>query len=186
MFIILAQKKDFKSAYKDELFNLYHFPAKYINCIHTGDIFVYNQPNQGGPVDANVRYYYGTGTIGNIYSTDGGATYYAELKNCKAFYNNVPLKMENGNYIEQLEYEGRRKHPNWQSSIRELSPTAYSSIINMSGGLMSVSTNMSIEEVRSDLKERIDHLYLNDDHQALVDIISLSAVLVQMYGVRVN
>lgn len=41
MYIILSQKKDFKSEYKDELFKAYHFPASYRSRINTGDRFVY-------------------------------------------------------------------------------------------------------------------------------------------------
>lgn len=70
MYIILSQKKDFKSEYKDELFKVYHFPASYRSRINTGDIFVYNQPKQGSPGGSNIRYYYGTGVIGEIYTLD--------------------------------------------------------------------------------------------------------------------
>ena len=50
MYIALTQKKDFKSEYKDELFQLYHFPAKYLSKIHTGDKFIYHQgERQTGP-----------------------------------------------------------------------------------------------------------------------------------------
>ena len=186
MYMVLAQKKDFHSKYEDRIYSLYHFPASYRGRINTGDTFVYNQPKQGATGSAGIRHYYGTGTIGNIYTTDNGKTYYAELKNCKSFFNNVPLKLEDGTYIEQRGYEHKRKQPNWQSSIREISPEAYQTIINMSGGLMSVSNNLDIEEIKIDLKSSIDSLYLDDNHQALVDIIALSAMLVQKYGVMVN
>lgn len=105
MYIALSQKRDYRSEYKDEIFSLYHFPASYRSRINTGDVFVYNHPQQGTPGGSNIRFYYGTGTIGRIYTTDNGLTYFAELKNCKAFYNNVPLKLGNDTYIEQLEFE---------------------------------------------------------------------------------
>lgn len=179
-------QKDYKSEYKDELFSLYHFPASYRSRINTGDIFIYNQAKQGQSGRSNVRYYYGTGTIGEIYTLDSGETYFAELKNCKAFYNNVPLKLEDNTYIEQLEYESKRKQPNWQSSIREISASAFSTIINMSGGLVSVSKDVSIESLKSDLKASMDELYLNDNHQALVDVIAQSTMLIQKFGAKVN
>ena len=190
MYIVLSQKKDFKSEYKDELFHLYHFPASYRSRINSGDVFIYNQGQQGQPISKNVRYYYGTGVIGNIYTLDNGETYFAELKQCKSFYNNVSIKFEDGEdcgkYIEQLGFEGKRKRPNWQSSIRNISLEAYKTIINMSGGLIDVSANIDIEAMKSDLKVSIDNFYLGDNHQALVDIISFSMSLMQKYGVMVK
>lgn len=189
-YIILSQKKDFKSEYKDKLFQLYHFPASYRSRINTGDIFIYNQGNQGQAGSSNVRYYYGTGVVGNIYTLDDGATYFAELKQCKSFYNNVPIKIEDEKedckYIEQFGYEKKRSKPNWQSSIRNLSPEAYKTIINMSGGLIDVSKNIDIESMKSDLKMSIDNFYLEDNHQSLVDVIAFSMALMQKYGVMVK
>lgn len=186
MYIILSQKKDFKSEYKDELFKLYHFPASYRGRINTGDIFVYNQGSQGGPKSSKIRYYFGTGIIGKIYSEDEGKTYFAELRNCKMFYNDVSITLNDGSYIEQLEYEDKRSKPNWQSSIRTLSESAYKTIINMSGGLIDVSANRNIESIKADLKVHIDNYYLNDNHQSLVDIISLAMNLINQYGISVN
>ena len=96
------------------------------------------------------------------------------------------MKLGNDTYIEQLEFEDKRRRPNWQSSIRAISPSAYHTIINMSGGLISVSNNVDIEALKADLKASIDELYLNNNHQSLIDIISLSTMLVQQYGVKVN
>lgn len=186
MYIILSQKKDFSSSYEDKLFQLYHFPASYRSRINTGDIFIYNQGAQSEPESSKVRYYYGTGVIGRIYSIDNGKTFFAELKQCKIFYNNVPIKTEDGNYIEQKGFEDKRSKPNWQSSIRKLSEEAYKTIINMSGGLADVSDDMDMESVKADLKHNIDDFYLNNNHQALLDIISLSVRLVHKYGVKVN
>lgn len=125
MYIALTQKKDFKSEYEDKLFSLYHFPAKYRNRINSGDMFIYHQGDNRQPVTKNVRYYYGTGVIGEIYSTDGGETFFAELKQCKAFYNNVLIKAESGEYWEQRGFEGVREKPDWQNSIRSISAEAY-------------------------------------------------------------
>ena len=36
MLVILSQKVDSKSSYADELFNSYHYPAKYKNQLHKG------------------------------------------------------------------------------------------------------------------------------------------------------
>ena len=47
MIIILSQKIDTESAYTgDEVFRTYHYPGRYRNQIHTGDVFVYYQGNR--------------------------------------------------------------------------------------------------------------------------------------------
>ena len=56
MLVILSQKIDTVSSYDDELFNSYHYPAKYRNQLHEGDIFIYYQGNR---FDKSQRYYYG-------------------------------------------------------------------------------------------------------------------------------
>ena len=38
MLVILSQKVDSESSYTDELFNSYHYPARYKNQLHKGDI----------------------------------------------------------------------------------------------------------------------------------------------------
>ena len=186
-YIILSQKKDFKSEYKDELFKLYHFPARYRSTIKTGDVFIYHQGKQGASSSPyNIRYYFGMGIIGEIYSNDGGATYFAELKQCKMFFNNVSIKLEDGNYVEQLGVASDRIRPSWEHSIRVLSEEAYKSIINMSGGLMDLSSDVDTDALKVDLKNSIDRFYLNDDHQALIDIMSLALQLSQKHGVLVK
>lgn len=185
-YIILSQKKDFKSKYKDELFKLYHFPAAYRKSIDTGDIFIYNQAVQGKPGSSKIRYYYGTGTIGQIYTLDEGKTYFAELKQCKAFYNNVSIKTADGYYIEQIGFENKRSRPNWQSSIRKLSESAYKTIINMSGGVTNISEDCEIEIIKSDMKLLIDDFYLNENHQALIGIAFKALYLVNLLGVKIN
>ena len=40
MLVILSQKVDSESSYADELFNSYHYPARYKNQLHKGDIFI--------------------------------------------------------------------------------------------------------------------------------------------------
>ena len=56
----------------------------------------------------------------------------------------------------------------------------------MSGGLIDVSANRNIESIKADLKVHIDNYYLNDNHQSLVDIISLAMNLINQYGISVN
>ena len=183
-YIILSQAKDFKSEYDDVLFEVYHFPACYRRRINKGDIFIYNQGKQSG--SGNIRYYYGTGVVGDIYTRDNGVTYFAELKHCKIFYNNVPIKFDNGEYIEQLGFEGQRSRPNWESSIRKLSESAYKNIINMAGGLISLSSDLGLEETKTYLKDSIDAFYLKENKNALLDIIMYSSQLMKKYGIKVN
>lgn len=68
MLIILSQKIDSASEYSDELFKTYHYPARYKNQIHEGDIFVYYQGNR---YVKEQRYYFGVGRIGKISTFDG-------------------------------------------------------------------------------------------------------------------
>lgn len=186
MYIVLSQIKDFRSEYNDNLFQLYHFPAKYLKNISTGDVFVYNQPSHSGPNASSRRYYFGTGTIGKIYTEDDSITYYAELKQCKNFYNNVPIKLEDNTYIEQIGFENKRQKPDWQNSIRQISFDAYKTIINMSGGLMGVTNDLEEEEIKFYLKNNIDQFYLKNHHQSLIDIIQLSLSLAEKYGILVK
>lgn len=186
MYLALTQKKDFRTEYEDKLYELYHFPAKYRSKINTGDIFIYHQGDNKQPVTKNVRYYYGTGIIGDIYSDDGGVTFFAELKQCKAFYNNVSIKNESGIYWEQIGIEYDREKPDWQNSIRNISEDAYKAIINASGGLLDVSNDIDVEAMKADLKLSIDDFYLNNNHNALADIIKMSVTLMQKYGVMVK
>lgn len=60
MLVILSQKVDSESSYTDELFNSYHYPARYKNQLHKGDIFIYYQGNR---YDKSQRYYFGVGSV---------------------------------------------------------------------------------------------------------------------------
>ena len=82
--------------------------------------------------------------------------------------------------------ETPRQKPDWQNSIRTVTPEAFKAIINLSGGLVTVSTDTNIEALKADLKMYIDGFYLEDNHQSLVDIINLSTQLIQTYGVMIN
>ena len=60
MLVILSQKVDSESSYADELFNSYHYPARYKNQLHEGDIFIYYQGNR---YDKSQRYYFGVALL---------------------------------------------------------------------------------------------------------------------------
>jgi hypothetical protein len=60
--IVLSQRIDTKSSYDDIPFVQYHYPSRYSNQIHTGDLFIYYQ---GDRFKKENRYYFGTGVIGN-------------------------------------------------------------------------------------------------------------------------
>lgn len=87
MLVILSQKVDSESSYTDELFNSYHYPARYKNQLHKGDIFIYYQGNR---YDKSQRYYFGVGSVGEIQTTDG-ENYYAKLLDCQQFERKVPI-----------------------------------------------------------------------------------------------
>ena len=108
MYVILSQRIDFDSSYADELFNSYHYPSKYKNQLHKGDIFIYYQGNR---YDKSQRYYFGVGTVGEIITSDG-ENYYAKLIDCQQFEKKVPIYLPDGGYIEQLGYETVRKSLN--------------------------------------------------------------------------
>lgn len=71
MKIILSQRIDLISDYEDVPFSMYHFPKKYINQIHQGDRFIYNQ---GGRNQKQNRYYFGYGVIGAVEPDTNGET----------------------------------------------------------------------------------------------------------------
>ena len=81
MLVVLSQKVDSASSYADELFRSYHYPAKYKNQLHKGDIFIYYQGNR---YDKSQRYYFGMGTVNEILTADG-ENYYAKLVDCQRF-----------------------------------------------------------------------------------------------------
>ena len=66
------------------------------------------------------------------------------------------------------------------------SEDAYKAIINASGGLLDVSNDIDVEAMKADLKLSIDDFYLNNNHNALADIIKVSVTLMQKYGVMVK
>ena len=172
MFIILSQKIDTESSYSDEVFSTYHYPSRYKNQIHEGDTFVYYQGNR---YVKDQRYYFGTGTIGRISSSDE-ENYYAELCNVSRFERTVPIYLPAGKYVEQLGFETVRKSPipPWQSSIRPLSTDAYQYILANAGDLIPIQTT-SIEVMKDDLKQLIRSFYLDHNNDAILKIKELSA-----------
>ena len=177
MIIILSQKIDTDSVYAgDELFKVYHYPARYKNQIHTGDIFVYYQGNR---CDKSQRYYFGTGRIGKIRKADND-NYYAELLNVTRFEKKVPIYLPDGGYVEQLGYEEVRKsiNPPWQSSIRPLSEMAYEYLLRKSGG------KEKIEEFNTELKKAIRKYYVTKDKNAILQIIKVAKQLAEIYGLQ--
>lgn len=173
MYIILSQRKDIEIAYSDELYKVYHFPARYKNQISTGDIFVYYQ---GDRFDRTHRVYFGTGTVGRIYTNDGDS-YYAELHDCYAFEKEIPIYLKNDEgYVEQFDYETIRKSPNppWQSSIRPLSEKAYQYIVSNAGNMTSIGKNISIEQLKNNLKDAIKGYYLRDEINKLREVVDIA------------
>lgn len=177
MLVILSQKVDSTSSYADELFRTYHYPARYKNQLHKGDTFVYCQGNR---YDKGQRYYFGTGTVGEIMTTDD-ENYYAELIDCCRFEKNVPIYLPDGGYIEQLGFETVRKNinPPWQSSIRPLSRSAFDYILHAAGTLLPLETAScdSINVLKDKLKSAIRDFYVEGDNSAIHRIESIASAI---------
>lgn len=178
MYIILSQKIDSASTYTDELFKTYHYPSRYKNQIHEGDIFVYYQGNR---YNKEQRYYFGTGSVKKIYCTDND-NYYAVLDNCKRFDKVVPIYHPEGGYIEQLGYETVRKSklPPWQSSIRPLSQEAFQYILASSGSMDYKEYAKAIDSLKTVLKESITAFFRDHHDEAIFDIERIAAELAKL------
>lgn len=177
MLVILSQKVDTESSYADELFNSYHYPAKYRNLLHKGDVFIYYQGNR---YDKSQRYYFGVGTVGEILTTDG-ENYYAKLLDCQQFEKKVPIYLPDGGYIEQLGYDSVRKsvNPPWQSSIRPLSQEAFDYILNAAGvqNIPTTAAADSVDELQEKLKQSVRDFFVKKDMSAIHRIESISAAI---------
>ena len=175
MLVILSQKGDTASSYSDELFNSYHYPAKYRNQLHEGDIFIYYQGNRH---DKSHRYYFGIGTVGEILTTDG-ENYYAKLLNCQQFEKKVPIYLPDGGYIEQLGYETVRNsiNPPWQSSIRPLSQKAFDYILNAAGIQNVPPKAESIDMLTEKLRNAVRDYFVEKNAAAIHHIESIAAAI---------
>ena len=174
MIIVLSQKIDTDSTYSgDDVFRIYHYPSRYKNQIHTGDIFVYYQGNR---YDKKKRYYFGVGRVGEI-SKENEDDYYAELLFTTKFIKKVPIYMANGGYVEQLGYETVRKsmNPPWQSSVRTISIEAFKYILDHS------ESNEIVYEYNNLLKKSIQKYYISNQKGALMEIINLIQKLLVLY-----
>lgn len=177
MYVILSQRIDFDSSYADELFNSYHYPSKYKNQLHKGDIFIYYQGNR---YDKSQRYYFGVGTVGEIITSDG-ENYYAKLIDCQQFEKKVPIYLPDGGYIEQLGYETVRKslNPPWQSSIRPISQEAYDYILNSAGiqNTPDKADEDTVGQLNDKLKTAVRDYYIGGDPSAIHRIESIASAI---------
>lgn len=172
MYIILSQRKDIEMSYSDSLYSVYHYPARYKNQIHEGDIFVYYQ---GDRTNKEHRVYFGTGEVGRIHTQDG-ISYYAELVNCQSFENEISIYLDGEpKYIETFGYETIRKSPipPWQSSVRPLSEKAYQYIISHAGQLTEISNSEEESVLKEELKQSIKKYYLEGDMDGLKEAYSI-------------
>ena len=177
MLVILSQKVDSASSYADELFHSYHYPARYKNQLHKGDIFIYYQ---GSQYDKSQRYYFGMGTIGEILTTDG-ENYHAKLIHCQRFKKKVPIYLPSGGYVEQLGFETvrTRSNPPWQWSIRPLSQSAYDYIMNAAGirDPLKAATNTSVDVLKDKLKLAVKDFYVEGNTSAIHRIESIASAI---------
>ena len=175
MLIILSQKIDTASPYSDEPFNSYHYPKKYRNQIHEGDVFVYYQ---GDRFEREHRYYFGVGTVGEILTTDG-ENYYAKLVNCQKFENKVPIYLPDGGYIEQLGYDTVRNNvtPPWQSSVRPISQKAFDYILSAAGIQSAPDQAESIDSLKDKLKNAIREFFVGENPAAIHRVESIAAAI---------
>ena len=177
MLVVLSQKVDSASSYADELFRSYHYPAKYKNQLHKGDIFIYYQGNR---YDKSQRYYFGMGTVNEILTADG-ENYYAKLVDCQRFEKKVPIYLPDGGYIEQLGFETVRKsiNPPWQSSIRPLSQEAYDYILSAAGIQLSpeAAERDSVDMLKDKLKLAVKDFYVEGNTSAIHRIESIASAI---------
>jgi hypothetical protein len=182
-YIILSQKTDVESAYSDELYHVYHFPAKYRNQIHEGDIFLYYQ---GDRYHKGRRYYFGTGRVGCISDTDS-ENWYAELLDGKSFEYHVPIYFNGNSYVEQIGYIGTRRMPSFQTSIRSIAKEAYDYVISKAGKLEDVivdekDNDQAENSLDEKLMDAVNGYFLSNDPDALDEIIDTVQKLRSLTG----
>ena len=173
MYVILSQKVDTESSYSDKLFNVYHYPARYKNQLHEGDIFVYYQGNR---CDKSQRYYFGVGIIEKI-SMEDVENYYATLKDCQIFPVKVPIYLPDGGYAEQLGYQTVRKSliPPWQTSVRPLAEEAFNYIIAQAGiSFVTEENKDTVAKLNSDLKAAIRAYFVDRQNNEIAHIAEIA------------
>ncbi|CAM3505007.1 MULTISPECIES: HNH endonuclease [Saccharibacillus] len=154
MLLILSQKLEKESDYKDIPFKVYHFPSRYKNQINSGDTFLYYQ---GDRHKKKNRYYFGCGKIGEVTSAEEGH-YNAELLDTWRFINTVPIYDTNNEFYESIGYSQVRNKPNpaWQNSIRKISAAAFKTILSKSGmDALTISQWMDTNPMNESFKESI-------------------------------
>lgn len=183
MYIILSQRIDILSEYEDNLYRLYHFPVRYKNQIHEGDIFIYYQGNR---YVKEHRYYHGTGTISHVWTNDN-ENYYASIINPKKFSLNVPIYHDES-YFECIGHQEVRKskNPPWQSSIRPVSQEAYNLILSRAGELIPMGEPETevLERLEQQLKVAIKNYYLNNRVDSILEIREISEKIASIRGLR--
>ena len=167
MKVILSKRNDAVSFYEDDLFSVYHYPAKYRNGLQPGDFFVYYQGHQ---YDKEQRYYFGTGNIGSIWYDR--EDYCANLICFRKFSNTVPIALPEGGYVEQIGFEEVRQNPNppWQSAIRPVSQPAYEYILNYAGLLVEPKLELSVEQLSENIKKATRRYFIDRTNLSLLDI----------------
>lgn len=184
MLVILSQRIDSESEYADELFSTYHYPSRYRNQLHAGDVFVYYQGNR---YDKAQRYYFGTGVVKEIFNSDVD-NYYAKLGNCSRFERKIPIYLPDGGYIEQLGYQEVRRsiNPPWQSSIRPLSEQAYNYIMKCAGIQESIAVVQSVENLKEQLKKSVRSFYIEKNESAILEIEKTAQAISEILTLSVD
>lgn len=152
MAIVLSQRIDLISNYKDIPFSVYHYPKRYRNQVKQGDTFIYYQ---GDRSTRGNRYYFGVGVIGEIEVLNNGEDYYAHILSGVRFPTNVEIYNPEGGYYESL---GRTSEkPAWQWSARQISDDAFIAILHASG--CNYEEILQIAEVEKS-RDPLETLYL--------------------------
>jgi len=162
MKIILSQRIDIKSEYEDIPYVIYHFPKRYKNQIHPGDLFIYYQ---GDRYKKEHRYYYGFGVIGSVEPDSIGDHFFAEIIEGTSFPKKVSIyRANNEGFIENPGYEQIRKKPtpSWQNSIRKISDEAFSEILRLANIAVNIEEEISLFEKGTDalsVLKKLNDLY---------------------------
>lgn len=163
-YIVLSQRIDQESEYRDIPFELYHFPQRYRHAIHRGDRFLYYQ---GDRWHRDHRYYFGIGVVGDIYpDLEQQNHFFAELVEAHPLSVNVPIYTQDGGFYESLGYAEVRKKPvpAWQNSIRRISKEAFETIVHAGNSMVSLEPITEMASVEGgvnweDVLNRVNEKY---------------------------